>query len=471
MSKPVTFGVIVGNRGFFPDHLVVEGQKEVLGVLEQAGYGTVALSAQETIGGSVETREDAKKCAALFREHAEEIDGVIVTLPNFGDERGIAETLSLADLDVPVLLQAYPDDPAKMSLQDRRDSFCGKISACNNLSQYGIDFSLTADHCMDPTGEAFAEELEWFAAVCRVVGGLRGARLGAVGARPAAFNTVRYSEKILEAAGISVEVIDLSEVFGRIERLDDGAAPVQAKLEEVRAYVCVEGIPETSLLKMAKLGVVVDEWIAENELDATAFQCWTSMEEYFGVVPCSIMSMMSNSLLPSACEVDITGAIGMYALALATGRPAGLLDWNNNFGDDPDKCVLFHCSNLPQALFSEVRMGQQDIIGSSVGVENTFGTCVGRLAPGPFTFARVSTDDLMGEIQAYVGEGAFTNDALESFGGYGVAQVPNLQGLLEHICTNGFEHHVALSSGNVSAALAEAMGNYLGWYVYHHEGE
>ncbi|HOJ21062.1 MAG TPA: L-fucose/L-arabinose isomerase family protein [Armatimonadota bacterium] len=463
-----TLGVIIGNRGFFPDHLCEEGRKEILSVLSQEGFRVVALSPEETPFGSVESREDAKRCADLFKRHASEIDGVLVTLPNFGDERGVAETLRLAGLNVPVLVHAFPDVPGKMTLSDRRDSFCGKLSVCNNLRQFGIRFSLTRQHTMDPQSPAFREDLRWFDQVCRVVKGLRSARVGAIGSRPAAFNTVRYSEKILEAHGISVEVVDLSEILGRIGRLYDTDGRVHDRIALIREYQPMMNVPEASLLKMAKLAVVLDEWIEETGVVATAMQCWTSIEEFYGVAPCTVMSMMSNRLLPSACEVDITGAIGMYALTLATGVPAALLDWNNNYGEDPDKCVLFHCSNVPKACFSHMQMGCQDIVGSTVGFENAHGTCVGRIKPGPFTFARVSTDDLSGRIRAYAGEGEFTEDPLETFGGAGVAHIPDLQRLLHSLCANGFEHHVAIAHARVARALGEAMGNYLGWDIQLH---
>lgn len=471
MAQQMTLGLIVGNRGFFPDHLVEEGRKEMMAILAQEGFKVVCLTPEDTPFGSVETRDDAKKCAALFQTHAKEIDGVVVTLPNFGDERAVAESLRLADLGKPVLIHAYSDDPQKLTLADRRDSFCGKISVCNNLTQYGIPFSLTSRHTMDPNGVDFREDLKWFGGVCRVVNGLRGARIGAIGARPGNFNTVRFSEKILEANGISIEVIDLSEIFGRAWKLADDDATVQAKLAAVTGYICTDGVPAEALMKMAKFATVIDQWTADNELVATALQCWTSIEEYFGIVPCAVMSMMSNALMPSACEVDVTGAIGMLALTLASQRPAALLDWNNNYGEDPDKCIFFHCSNAPKALFQEVKMGFQDIVGQSVGNENAYGTCAGRIAPGPFTFARVSTDDESGEITAYVGEGEFTNDPLNTFGGVGVARVEELQYLLSYICTQGFEHHVAVTPDEVASILDEAMGNYLGWDVYYHGEE
>jgi L-fucose isomerase-like protein len=467
-KKKMTFGLIVGNRGFFPDHLAKSGREEMLRALEQAGIDAVVLGSDQGKYGSVETYEEAKRCAALFRKGADRINGVIVSLPNFGDERAIADTLRLARLNVPVLVQATPDDPVKMTLAFRRDSFCGKMSACNNLWQYGIPYSLTASHTVAPDSPEFRHDLERFGAVCRIVNGLRNLRIGSIGARPAAFNTVRYSEKILEANGISIETIDLSEILGRIARLADTEACVQGKLGEIRRYVTTSGVPEAALIKMAKLGAVIDDWMKSRDVTVSAVQCWTALEEYFGVVPCTIMSMMSNDLIPSACEVDVCGTVSMHALRLASETPSALLDWNNNYGDNPDKAVCFHCSNLPKHFFQDVRMGFQEIIAGTVGKENTFGTCVGRVKAGAMSFARFSTDDRAGVVRGYVGEGVFTNDPLNTFGGAGVVEIPRMQKLLRYICESGFEHHVAANFSSVAGATHEAATRYLGWPTYWH---
>ncbi|MGO9403716.1 MAG: L-fucose/L-arabinose isomerase family protein [Terriglobales bacterium] len=467
-KKEMTMGVIVGNRGFFPDQLAKSGREEIMRALAQAGMDCVVLGPEESKHGAVETHEEAKRCAALFQKNRERLDGVIVTLPNFGDERAIADTLRLAHLNVPVLVQATPDIPGKMTIASRRDSFCGKMSACNNLRQYGISYSLTSLHTVSPDAAEFQKDLAWFAAVCRVANGMRNLRVGSIGARPAAFNTVRYSEKLLEAQGISVETIDLSEIFGRIARLPDTAASVQAKLSEIRKYVSTGSVPDLALIKMAKLGAVIDGWMKAADVTVSAVQCWTSMEEFFGVVPCTIMSMMSNNLIASACEVDVCGTIGMHALALASETPSALLDWNNNYGDDPDKAVCFHCSNLPKHFFQDVRMDFQQIIAGTVGKENTFGTCVGRVKAGAMSFARFSTDDTAGVMRGYTGEGVFTDDPLNTFGGAGVVHIPHLQRLLHYICENGFEHHVAANFSTVAGAIQEATTRYLGWQMYRH---
>lgn len=471
MNRPVTLGVIVGNRGFFPDHLALSGRKSILEVLEKAGNKAIIPGENETNYGSIESLREAQLCAELFRQHRDEIDGIIVTLPNFGDERAIANTLRYADLNVPVLIHAFPDDATRMTIADRRDSFCGKMSACNNLRQYGIPYTLTKLHTVDPTSASFAEDLRRFTGICRVVRGMRHARLGMMGARPEAFKTVRYSEKLLERSGISVETLDLSEVFGRIERLTDTQPEVVAKRESIQRYAQTRNVPDSSLNKMAKFGVVLDDWIEANDFDGTAIQCWTSMEEYFGVVPCTLMSMSSNALNPSACETDIAGTLAMLALNLASLKPSALVDWNNNYGDDPDKGVVFHCSNLPKDVFvDEIPvMDYQEIIAGTVGKENTYGTMFGRIKENPFTYLRISTDDLTGKIIAYTGEGVFTTDPVDTFGGYGVVQVPRFQELLQYICENGYEHHVTINQSKVAATVNEAFTKYLGWSTYYHQ--
>jgi L-fucose isomerase-like protein len=417
--------------------------------------------------------EDARKCAQLFDANRHEIDGILITLPNFGDERAVANAIRWSGLDVPVLIQAFPDEVDIMTIADRRDSFCGKMSVCNNLRQYGIKYSLTRLHTVAPQSDSFAADLVDFAAVCRVTRGLKNLRIGALGARPQAFNTVRYSEKLFEQSGISVETLDLYELFGWIDALEDDDPSVAAKRAAIEAYVSTANVPEGALVKMSKFGAVVDRWMAESELQASAVQCWTAMEDFFGIVPCTLMSMMSNELIPSACEVDIAGTVAMHILAQASGTPSAIVDWNNNYGEDPDKGVVFHCSNLPKDIFEQEgenkpSMYYQEIIAGTVGADNTYGTVYGRVGANPFTYLRVGTDDTSGVIRAYTGEGEFTDDPLLTFGGYGVVKVPDFQGLLAHICENGYEHHVSVNSSRTAAALQEALGKYMEWDLYRH---
>ncbi|KPL82174.1 fucose isomerase [Thermanaerothrix daxensis] len=465
-----TLAVIVGNRDFFPDRLVTEARRDILALFNELDIEPVILDENETKFGSVETYAHAKACADLFRKHRDRIDGVLVTLPNFGDEKGVADTIKLSGLEVPILVQAYPDDLSQFTLERRRDAFCGKISVCNNLRQYGFPFSLTRLHTVNPLSESFKEDLLRFVGVCRVVKGLRNARLGMIGARPNAFNTVRFSEKLLQAFGISVSTIDLSEIFAAANKLANDDPMVLAKLDEIHAYAKTEGVPGGSLVRMAKLGIVISDWMRENDLQATAIQCWNSVQRNFGVNVCTLMSMMSEKLMPSACEADITGVLSMYALQLASGRPSALVDWNNNYGDDPDRCVFFHCGNWAKSFLPDIAVKTAEILGTTLGEENTYGAVAGRVPAGPVTFARITTDDFNGLIRAYVGEGELTDDPLDTFGSRAVVHVSNLQKLLQYICKNGFEHHVAMNGSHVAAVLVEAFETYFGWDVYHHQG-
>lgn len=470
-KQKITLGVIIGNRDFFPDKLVSEARVEILKVLEAQGIKPVILGETDTKLGGVETFQEAQKCADLFKKHKEEIAGVLVVLPNFGDERGVADTLHLAGLQVPVLIQGYPDTLSKLDVANRRDSWCGKISVCNNLYQYGIKYSITTKHVVLPTDPSFIQDLHQFLSVCRVVKGLRNIRIGAIGARPTAFNTVRYSEKILQKNGISVVTVDLSEILGRANKLANDDQRVKDHLEKIHNYASVGKTPSEALYQISKLDVVLNDFMAENVLDATAIQCWTSLQQNYGCNVCTSMSMMSENMLPSACEVDVTGTLSMYALQLASGTPSALVDWNNNYADDDEKCVLFHCGNWAKSFLPDIEISNAPILGTTVGVENTYGALDGRTPASPLTYGRITTDDNKGVMKAYVGDGYLTDDELKTFGNRAVAKIPDLQGLMQYICKNGFEHHVVMNASHTSAALKEAFENYLGWEVYHHESD
>lgn len=464
-----TFGVIVSTRGFFPAKLAEEGRQKILRKLEEMGHKAVILSDTDTKYGAVETYDDAKKCAKLFKENREEIDGIIIILPNFGDEVGVVNAVDMAKLNVPVLVQACDDDLDKMDLENRRDAFCGKLSVCNNLYQYGIKFTDTTIHTCRIDSDEFTKDIDFFSRVCRVVKGIRTARIGAIGTRPGPFQTVRFSEKLLQSSGVTVVPIDLSEIIFAAQRMGD-TQEVNERVNEIKAYGTVPSyIKEENIVKQAKLSLVIEKWLKENECNASAIQCWSSIQENYGCATCLTMSMMGEKGMPSACEMDVTGALAMYALYLASGQPSGYLDWNNNYLEDRNKCVAIHCSNYPKSFIGkEFEISNLDILGNTLGFDKCFGACKAKIAAGPMTFAKVSTDDIQGKVKVYVGEGEFTDDPVNTMGGVAVCKVPNLQGLMKFICKGGFEHHVAMNRSNSAAVLEEALGKYLGWEVYRH---
>ena len=471
-KERMCFGIIIGTRAYFNSELAKDVRKQLLRTLADEGYDYVILPEDATPTGSssIETREDGLKCAELFRQNRDRIDGIIVSLPNFGFEIGIINAISVADLNVPILVQACDDENDKVDLDSRRDAFCGKISVCNNLYQYGIPFTDTTLHTYSIYSELLAKDINKFAGICRVVNDLRHARIGAIGARPAGFQTVRASEKLLQKSGITVVPVDLSEILGAARKIEDTDVELLKKLEEIKCYAVVPKEYSDKLVLQAKFGVAVERWIEANQIDAVAVQCWDSLEQNYGCAACVTMSMLGEKLLPAACEVDIAGAVSMYALTLAAQGQSALLDWNNNFAEDRNKCVCTHCGNFPKSFVrNDLKLGTLGVLGRTLGKVNTFGAVYGKVTKGDFTFFRISTDDTKGTIKAYLGTGEITDDPYGMDGCIAVTKVDNLQILMKHICRNGFEHHVAMVRNDVKDILNEAIEGYLGWNLYVHE--
>jgi L-fucose isomerase-like protein len=471
-SGKTKLGVVVGTRGFFSPALAEEGRKQLVAKLEELGFQPMLLDESATPHGAVETVEDAEKYAAFFNEKRNELDGILISLPNFGDEVGIISIFQKTPLaGIPVLIHAFDDELGKIDMGHRRDSFCGKISVCNAFYYRSIPFTNTSTHTSAVDSDRFRNDLERFGRLCRVVKGLKTARIGAIGARPAPFQTMRYSEKLLQETGITVIPVDMSEIIGAMNRLDAGADAVQKAVAKLREYGTIPStIPEENISRQGKLYVAVNDWMQANQIDAAGFQCWTSIQENFGCATCATMSMLGNMLIPCSCEVDVCGVVGMYALSLATGNASALLDWNNNYGDELDKCVGIHCSNFPKDFLGtgDIEISNLDILGASLGEDKCFGAIKGKVAAGPMTFARVATDDLHGVVKAYVGDARFTDDPFDTVGAMAVCQVNNLQELMDFICVNGFEHHVAMVRTHCADILDEAFSKYLGWETYRH---
>ena len=471
VNRRVSLGVVIGSRAFFSPAPCKRARDEVLAQLDKLGIDAVTLPFEATANGAVQSVADARLYAEHFKQHRDEIDGLVICLPNFGDEIAVAELVNRAKLDVPILLQASNDEIDKVDVHSRRDAFCGKLSVANNFWQYGVPFTETTEHTMDIGSEAFAADLDRFARTCRVVRGLRSGRIGALGARTGPFQTMRYSEKLLQASGLTVVTADLSELIFAAERVSEDDADFKDKLARVESYGKIPGhITKSQIVKQAKWTLAVNRWIEENECDASAIQCWRSLQDNFGCATCVTMSMMGEELMPSACEVDIMGALSMYALALASGAPPAILDWNNNYARDEDKVVCTHCGNFPRSFIGDrPEIAELDVLGEVIGRSKCFGAVKGKVKAGPMTYFRVSSDDTAGRLKAYLGQGDFTDDPYGMDGGIAVCEVPNLRRLMGFVTQQGFEHHVAMVRGHHASVLNEALTRYLGWPFYDHD--
>jgi L-fucose isomerase-like protein len=463
-TQKTTFALFYGNRSFFPASLIAEARTELPRALAGMGHRTIALEPDATRCGAVETPEEGRKFAAFLAAHRGEFGGVILSLPNFGDENGAVA--ALRDAGVPILVHAWPDTLDRMRPELRRDSFCGKLSMMDVFGQNGLPFTALAPHVAAPGAEAFRRNVEHFDRVCRVVNGMRRVTVGAIGARTTPFKTVRIDEVALQRRGITVETLDLSEIIARMGSIAAGEEAYRAKAAALQACTSWEGVPGTAFDALVRLGVVLDRVTAEYGMDAIALRCWTELQTQVGVSPCVLLGEMNERWGAAACEVDVGSALAMRALSLASGGPAACLDWNNNYGDDEEKCVLFHCGPVPASLMEPGgRITEHAILAATVGRGCSFGCNVGRIRPGAITFGNLLTDQ--GRIKCFLGTGRFTADPVPSdfFGCAGVAEIPRLQDVLLHLGREGHRHHVAVAPGSVVAPLREALGRYLGYEV------
>ena len=465
-----TFGIIVTSRGVFPAHLIDQAKTELFDQLKKNEMDYLILPAEETPNGAIQTLEDAEKCAEFFRSNSNRITGIIVCLPNFGEEAPIYSAIKLSGLDVPVLIQACDDSDDALSLDKRRDSFCGKLSVCNNLFYGGIKFTNTTLHTCDIKSKEFTNDLRRFDRVCAVVYAMKHARIGLIGMRPDAFRTVRFSEKLLQKSGITTCVSDLSEIIAAAKNMNDGKL-IEHYVEKIKNYGAIPAeISEEKIRLQAKLISSIKIWLDANKCDAFCMQCWESLEYNYGCAACLAMSMLGEEGIPGACESDVMGALTMLALNNAAGSKSAYMDWNNNFSEDRNVCINQHCGNFPKSFFNvPIEISNLDILAKSMGSERCFGACKAQVAPGNITYAKISTDDCEAKIKAYFGDGELLKDKIPSFGALSLWRVPELQKLLNYICCNGFEHHVAAVRGTCADILDEAFVKYLNWEVYHHE--
>lgn len=458
------FALYFGNRGFFPGSLMESARTEVNKALKALGHETIMLDAGATRFGAVETPAEGEVYAKFLKANEGKFDGVILSLPNFGDETGAVA--ALRDAGVPIFVQAYPDDLDKMAPELRRDSFCGKMSVCDVFYQSGVQFTVLPPHTVAPDSPRFAGNIDYFDRVCRVVGALKRMRVGAIGARTSAFKTVRIDELALERHGITMETFDLSDVFHRLKSIAPNDAAYKDKRNVLSRYANFSGVPENAFDILVKMGVVLDAIVEENKLDAIAVRCWVEMQRVLGISPCVLLSEMNNRLVNAACEVDVGNAVSMYALSKASGNVAACLDWNNNYGSEDDKCILFHCGPVPQEMMTaKGNVTDHAILSNSVGEGCSFGCNVGRIKPSPFTFASMMTED--GMLKFYIGDGQFAADPIPEnfFGCAGVATIDRLQDVLLYVARNGHRHHVSVTPGSVVQPVTEALGYYLGFDV------
>ncbi len=459
-NDKTTFALFFGNRGFFPASLQADARKELKAALNKLGHKTITLATQATRNGAVETPKEGEIYAQFLRKNRGKFGGVILCLPNFGDETGAIAALK--DCGVPILIQAYPDELNKMAPEFRRDAFCGKFSVMDVFYQYGLTFTALKPHTTHPLSKTFAGNIDHFDRLCRVYNGMKDMVVGAIGARTTAFKTVRFDELALQRYGITTETLDLTDIFARLKALKSTGKKFNAKAALLKKTASWKNVPEKAFDTLTKLGIVLDTLIKEYNMDAIALRCWSELQQQLGVSPCVLLGLLNDQGIPAACELDVGNAVTMRALALASGKAPMCLDWNNNYGDAENKCILFHCGPVPPSLMKgKGKITDHAILATVFGEGCGFGCNTGRIAPTPFTFGSMMTQD--GELCFYLGQGRFTKDPIPAdfFGCAGVAEIPDLQSKLQTIGYMGHRHHVSATAGHVLEPVLEAFQDYL----------
>lgn len=461
MGKKMTFALAFCNRGFMPGELIYGAREDMIKAVTDAGYDYIAMDADLTRYGGIETREEGRLYAKWLKEHEGEYDGVIFSMPIFADENGAVTALQ--DAGVPILLQAYPDELGKMDFKHRRDAYCGKFSVTDVFTQYQLPFTVLKPHVVHPLTETFAQNLKDFAAICRVVNGMKHFNVGCIGARTTAFKTVRFDEITLQKYGINVESFDLSELVFKVQNMDDGEEAVLNKMESLEKYTDFSKVPIKNKLTLAKISCVIDEYIEEYQLDALTLRCWNEMETILRVCPCVLLSELNDRGIPASCEIDMCSALTMRAMYLASEEPTAVLDWNNNYGDDENKVILFHCGPVAQSLMTAKGTVTEHKMFAKGDPGSGWGTNEGRIRAFPTTISNCQTKD--GEIIIYASEAEFTDDPIEAeyFGCAGVCEIPDLQDKLIKLARGGFKHHTSVGVGHMKEVLKEAFTTYLGY--------
>ena len=454
----VTFALYIGNRGFFPGEVIDVARKEMVDAIKASGNDCILMDADKTRYGAVETIHEGKLFADFLQENAGRYQGIILCLPNFGDENGAM--VALKDANVPILVQAYPDEIGMMDFSHRRDAMCGKFAMCNALRQAGIRFTQTTEFVSKPNSASFQKDLINFGRICQVVDGMKSFNIGCIGARTTAFKTVRVDEVALQKAGINVETVDLSEIFARMRKVDEARIP--AMKQEILAITDFGEWPEEKLTTIAKLQIVLEELVQELNLQAVAIRCWPEFQTEFAIAPCLSLCLLNQKGIAAACETDIVNAAMMRALSLAGGSPVPLLDFNNNYGEEKDKAIMFHCGPVPINMMEEKGETIEHLMfkktfgpGTGVGVNKA------KIRSGKITWGSMKTEN--GKVWAFVSDGEFTDDPFDTgfFGSGKVVRKAGINDICMYMADSGYKHHVGISLSDCKAVVQEAFEKYL----------
>ena len=430
-------------------------------VVPQPAPDGATLDAEQglTPHGTVSTLDQAEVVAEYLRR--EKVDGLILCPLDFGDERSAVKIAEL--LDVPVMLYATKEPPGRddAGLTRESDSYCGNLSMASGLYRRKIAFRYAG--LFFPDEPEFLPEVEAFVRAVAVTKGMKGARIGQVGVRPATFETVGYDEvAMIQAFGQNVIFTNLSDIVDRALALADDDPAVLDVIADFKASYDEITVSDHYLVNASKLEVALTEFWQKNGLSAMAMQCWPSIGRLMGISVCTTYGRLTGKRMLTACEADILGALSMlvcYQAALGQTVPH-FIDWTIRHREQPNQLLAWHCGNAPTCLACDdgktALRSRRDMTGELPLVEGDTqeGLSQFQLQPGTVTFCRLAEYDNEWKMLITTGEIVPSDETLA--GTWSWVEVEDHDRLYRTLVEEGFVHHASMIHGDFTQPLLQA---------------
>jgi len=452
----VRIGFVPAHREFFDENWAIRMRERCISILSTIEkLDLVVPDDKLTKGGLVRDERDAEKTIQLFRE--KDVDGIMIGTMTFGDEISVLKIAS-AFKDRPILLFGTKEGPFTPDGNRLSDSFCGTLSISSGLHRRRIPFIFAG--ILFPEEEEFKDAVLNFMRVCAIVRGFVGAKVGQIGTRPGPFETCAINEPaLIEHFKQTVVPISLVEIFQSANSLSDDEPEVQEIIREIEAQADVSNVKREILVKLAKLECALKRFAEENKIDAMAVQCWTAMQNIYGVSSCLPMGRLTDKGIMTACEVDIYGALTMLIQYLASLKttPPHFIDWTIQHQEKDNVFLAWHCGNAPPSLACEgcpIVVREHSILKRTVKPESSYGTAEFQLKPGTVTICRLVEYD--GEFKMLITKGEIKQSSDKLRGSWSWVEVPNLKSLYRTLVEEGFIHHASMIHGDYTQAIADA---------------
>jgi len=454
--EKVKIGFVPAHRTVFDEKWAVEMRQRTLKALSKIeGLESVYPDEKLTKKGLVSGEEDAEKTIQLFKE--KDVTGIIIGTMTFGDEVAAIKVVDSL-CDKPVLVFGTKEGPFTSEGGRRSDSFCGTLSVTSGLYRRRIPFIFAG--IVFPEEKSFLHAVANFVRTCAIVKGFKGARIGMVGPRPEGFETVAFNEvAMINQFKQRLVPISLVDILHSAEAASDKDPMIRAIVQEIKARADTSRIKESSIVKIAKLEYALEKYAKEKKLDGMGVQCWTAMQEVYGISSCVSMGRLTDKGIMTSCEVDIYGALTMLIQYFASLRttPPHFIDWTIAHQEEENVFLAWHCGNAPMSLLCEgckITLRGHSILANVVGAERAQGTAEFQLKPGPATICRLAEHD--GKFKILITKGRIKKSDQELRGSRGWVQVDNLDALYRTLVEKGFIHHASLIHGEYVQAIADS---------------